>query len=96
MDMSTLDTMRAQIAACDDVESSALKLINGLAEKLDQCRKAPDPFTEVGHLMDHLRESNEALAAAVVANTEVDSGDSEARANLPPPPADGTAAVGGV
>lgn len=61
-----MDTLTAQITANEDVENSALQLINGFAARLTAAGTDP---AKLNQLSADLKSSADALAAAVVANT---------------------------
>jgi hypothetical protein len=77
--MKELDDLEAQVHANDDVEASAVILINGIAARI--AAAGVDP-AKLNALTSSLRASAEALSAAVAANTEAtDTGGGES----PPP-----------
>jgi uncharacterized protein YigA (DUF484 family) len=61
-----LDALTAQVAETNDVEQSAIVLLNGLAAQLAAI--ANDPAA-IAALADSLHVKSDELAAAVVANT---------------------------
>jgi len=66
--MADLTTLQAQVTANSDVEASAVLLIQGIAKQLADAIAANDP-AKIQALQDQLKNSADALAAAVVANT---------------------------
>jgi len=64
--MAVLDDLTAQVTRNTDVTSSALTLIQGLKAALDAAGTDP---TKLAALSAQLATSDDALAAAVVANT---------------------------
>lgn len=64
--MAAIDDLTAQITANEDVEDSALALINGFAARL--AAAGVDPV-KLKQLQDDLKAHADALAAAVAANT---------------------------
>lgn len=63
-----LDDLTAQVAENTNVEQSALILIQGLAQKLQDAINAGNPAALTA-LQTQLKTSSDALAAAVAANT---------------------------
>jgi hypothetical protein len=61
-----LDDLQAEVARNTDVEQSALTLIQGLRDQLDQAGTDP---VKLQALRDQLAQNDDALAAAVAANT---------------------------
>ena len=76
----TLDELKVQVAASVSVETSAVVLIQGLAEKL--AAAATDPAA-VQALAESLKQSAGALAAAVAAGTQVSTPSAEATVAVP-------------
>jgi hypothetical protein len=66
--MSALDDLKAQVAANTTVAQSAVTLIQGLKQKLDDAIASGDPAA-LKALSDQLATDDAALAAAVTANT---------------------------
>ena len=64
--MATLDALAAQVAANKTVIDSAIVLINGIAARI--AAAGADPAA-LAALVDDLKASDSALAAAVAANT---------------------------
>jgi len=64
--MAQLDDLTAQVKANADVEASAIVLIQGLADKL---QNAGTDAGKLQALQSELRTSADALGAAVAANT---------------------------
>lgn len=64
--MAGIDELQTQVQANTDVEASALTLIQGLHDQL--VAAGTDP-TKLAELKDKLKNSGDALAAAVAANT---------------------------
>lgn len=64
--MADLASLEEQIKRNTDVDSSAILLIQGIAEQLRQAGTDPVKLAE---LRDKLSQSTDALAAAVTANT---------------------------
>jgi len=64
--MASLDALTAQVAESKAVEQSALLLIQGIADKLEEAGTDPE---KLAALTAELKESSDALAAAVIANT---------------------------
>jgi hypothetical protein len=79
--MAALDELENAVAENTSVDSSAIALIEGLAAKIDALGIND---SRLKALSDNLKASSAALAAAVVANTEVDPAPIE-------PPAEPTA-----
>jgi uncharacterized membrane protein len=79
--MAALDELENAVAENTSVDSSAIALIEGLAAKIDALGIND---SRLKALSDNLKASSAALAAAVVANTEVDPAPVE-------PPAEPTA-----
>lgn len=67
-EMAALDDLKAQVAKNTEVESSALLLIQGIAQKLKDAIAAGDPAALTA-LANDLNVSASALADAVAANT---------------------------
>lgn len=61
-----LDALTTQVSENTSLEQSAITMIQGLAQQIAQA--ADDP-AEVAALSAHLKESADALAAAITANT---------------------------
>lgn len=70
--MAELDQITAAVEANGQVEASAIALIQGLADRLDNI-DTTDPAA-ITALAEELRSQSDALAAAVVANTPADTG----------------------
>lgn len=66
--MSALTDLQAQVQKTTEVETSAVTLIQGIAQKLADAIAAGDPAALTA-LQTELATSADALAAAVVANT---------------------------
>jgi hypothetical protein len=66
--MPALDDLTAQVTKNEDVEASAVTLINGIAQRLKDAIASNDP-AKLTALQTSLSASADALAAAVVANT---------------------------
>ncbi len=64
--MKELDDLTAQVQANDDVEASAVILINGIAARIAAAGTDPAKLTA---LTTSLKTSADTLAAAVAANT---------------------------
>ncbi len=64
--MAAIDDLTSQVEANTSVEGSALVLINGFAARL--AAAGVDP-TKLAQLQSELKNSGDALAAAVAANT---------------------------
>lgn len=64
--MGKFDDLQAAVAANQEVTQSAITLINGLADKLDDA--AGDPAL-IAQLSADLRSQSQALADAITANT---------------------------
>ena len=64
--MSILDDLTAQVAANKSVSQSALTLINGIAARITAAGVDPAALQA---LTDSLKADDDALSAAVVANT---------------------------
>lgn len=72
----TLDALAAQVAASEQVEASAVALINGIAARIqaavDQAiagGASASDLAPVQSEVDGLKASSDALGAAVIANT---------------------------
>ena len=61
-----LETLTAQVAANNEVIESAMTLIQGLATKIEALKDDPAALQA---LADQLKAEDEALAAAIAANT---------------------------
>lgn len=61
-----LDALEQQVAEVQAVEQSAVTLIEGLADKIESMQGDP---AQLAVLVATLRDSSNALSAAVVANT---------------------------
>ncbi len=66
--MAMLDDLQAQVAANGTVIQSVITLVQGLVVKLQAALDANDP-TKVQAVIDQLKAQDQALAAAVAANT---------------------------
>lgn len=66
--MKELDTLIAQVASTTDLERSAITLIQGIAQQLEDAKTDPAKIQE---LADTLKNSADALAAAIIAETPV-------------------------
>lgn len=68
-----LDALKAQVAASIAVETSAVTLINGLADKIKAAgtdtAALADIATELNKLTGDIKTSSDALSAVVTANT---------------------------
>lgn len=64
-----IDELTADVASLTTVTESAIALIDGLA---DQIENAGDDEEELGAIVDTLRSSRDRLAAAVAAHTPAD------------------------
>lgn len=64
--MATIEELKAAVAANTEVTQSAVTLIGGLADKIEELKDDPE---QLGELVTQLRADGEALAAAVSANT---------------------------
>jgi hypothetical protein len=64
--MADLTALQAEVARNTDVDSSAITLLNGLAAQIEQLKTDPAALQA---LADSLRQSSDALSAAIVANT---------------------------
>jgi hypothetical protein len=68
-----LTELEAAVARVEEVDLSAIALITGIVEKLDELatelEQAGIDATKVREYTDELKASSDALAAAVVANT---------------------------
>ena len=62
-----LTVLQAQVQANTDVVASAVTLINGIAAQLEASKNDP---VAIQALADSLKASDDALAAAVTANTK--------------------------
>lgn len=65
--MASLDTLTAQVKANEDIEQSAVILIQGIAAQLEAAKTDP---VALQALSDSLKASASSLAAAVAANTQ--------------------------
>lgn len=66
--MSTLDDLKAKVAANTQVTQSAVALIQGLKQKLDDAIASGDP-AQLQALSDQLGKDDQALADAITTNT---------------------------
>ncbi len=66
--MSALTTLQTEVAENKEVMSSAVVLLKGLKDKLDEAIASGDPAA-LKALSDELDANTNALAAAVTANT---------------------------
>lgn len=64
--MNEMDDLKAQVQANNDLEASAVVLINGIADRIKAAGTDPAALKA---LTDSLKTSDDALAAAVAANT---------------------------
>lgn len=64
----TIQELADQVAAQRTVVTSAVELLNGLHQKLDDAIKSGDPAA-VQAVADDLKANTDTLSAAVVANT---------------------------
>ena len=87
--MSALSNLTAQVSAARTVNESAITLLNGLKQKLDEAIASGDP-AQIQTLADSLGTDTSALSAAVTANTPADPASGTGGAN-----ADGTVNTGG-
>lgn len=81
--MASLADLRAKVAANTTVVASAITLIQGIKQKLDAAIAQNDPVA-LQALSDELDNSDQTLAAAILANTPT----STAPASAPATPAD--------
>lgn len=63
-----LDTLEATVSRNTEVDASAIALLTGLKQKLDEAIASGDP-ARLTALSNSLGSSTDALAAAVAANT---------------------------
>jgi uncharacterized membrane protein affecting hemolysin expression len=82
---ATLEQLIEQVQVNTQIEQSAVTLIQGIAEQLAAAKDDPEQIQE---LVDQLKTSADALAAAVLANTEVVSNPEETPADPETPPAE--------
>lgn len=68
--MATLEELETQVEANTDAEQSAIVLIEGIVAELEAAKNDP---VRLQAAIDNLRGSGDALAAAVVANTDAES-----------------------
>lgn len=80
--MATLDDLTSAVTANGEIEASAVALIQGLADKLDNID--PGDPAAVAALATELRSQSDALAAAVAANTPADPGTGDGSGGNPP------------
>ena len=83
--MASLDEIQAAVAENGDAAQSAITLIQGLADQLDDID--PGDQEALTALATQLRSQSAALAAAVVENTPADDGGDT---DVPPPDDGGT------
>lgn len=62
--MATIDELKAAVAANSEVTQSAVTLIGGLADKIEELKDDP---VQLGELVTQLRADSASLAAAVAA-----------------------------
>jgi hypothetical protein len=62
-----LDALSAQVQANEDLEASAIQLIEGIAAQLAAAKEDP---AKIQTLSDSLKASASSLSAAIVANTQ--------------------------
>lgn len=62
--MATIEELKAAVAANTEVTQSAVTLIGGLADKIEELKDDPE---QLGELVTQLRADSSALAAAVAA-----------------------------
>jgi hypothetical protein len=67
-EMATLAELEAQVAETTQVQESAIVLLNGIKQLLDEAIASQDP-AKIEELRALLDAGTDALAAAVVANT---------------------------
>jgi hypothetical protein len=65
--VAIIDDLRSEVEAMKGVQASAVTLINGLSDKLDEALAGGD-MNQVVAVVAEIRASTEALAAAVAAN----------------------------
>lgn len=70
--MSVLDTLKAQVARAITVEESAIVLIQGLKQKLDDAIAAGVDQAALQALSDSIGLEADKLAASITANTPAD------------------------
>lgn len=70
--MADLAELEAAVSANGEVQASAITLIEGLADRLDNID--PSDTIELNALADELRQQSANLAAAVTSNTPAESG----------------------
>lgn len=63
---AVIEQLRTEVERNSTVDSSAITLLETLADKIEQLKQNP---TELQALVDSMRAQSDALAAAVVANT---------------------------
>lgn len=68
MQMAAIDDLRTEVEATKGVTASAIVLINGLADKLDEVIESGNVDPALAAIVAELRTTNENLAAAVAAN----------------------------
>lgn len=64
-----IEQLRAEVERNSSVDTSAITLLQSLADKIEQLQNSP---TELQALVESLRAQSDTLAAAVVANTPAD------------------------
>lgn len=62
-----MDTLQAEVEAAEGAEASALALLQGLTQQLEDAIAVNHP-SAVPELVEQLKASTDALAAAVAAN----------------------------
>lgn len=67
-----LDALKAEVAENKSITNSAITLLTGLKAKLDDAIASGDP-QQLQQLSDELGASNDALAAAITANTPAET-----------------------
>jgi hypothetical protein len=67
--MAIMDDLAAQTAKNTDVIESAIVLINGLAQKLQEALASATPIEAVQAVIDNMKAEDDKLATAVAAQT---------------------------
>lgn len=84
--MAALDDLKAEVARSNTVAASAAALLAGLKSELDAAIASGDPAA-LQALSDSLKTEDDALVAAVTANTPVDPNAPGTTAPAPAPAA---------
>lgn len=77
----TIENLRVEVERNSSVDDSAITLLTTLAARIEELKNDP---TALQALVDNMRSSSDALAAAVAANTAVAEGTDVSSESRPP------------